>query len=58
MSLDRRTRSFRLLQTDRTSKNRLRDKRRSAHATNETNKLKICLLMYTYPRSGENSLLI
>ena len=54
MSLDRRTRSFRLLQTDRTSKNRLRDKRRSAHATNETNKLKICMLMYTYPRSGEN----
>ena len=33
MNLDRPTRSIRLLQTDRTSEDRLRDKRRSSHAT-------------------------
>ena len=38
MSLDRPTRSIRLKQMDqRTSKDRLRDKRRSSHATNLTN---------------------
>ena len=31
MSLDRPTRSIRMLQTDRTSEDRLRDKRRSSH---------------------------
>ena len=36
MSLDRRKRSIRLLQTDRTSEDRLRDKRTSSHATSET----------------------
>ena len=34
MGLDRPTRSARLLQTDRTSEDRLQDKRRSSHATN------------------------
>ena len=34
MSLDRPTRSIRLLQTDRMSEDRLRDKRRSSYATN------------------------
>ena len=34
ISLDRPTRSIRLLQTDRTSEDRLWDKRRSSHATN------------------------
>ena len=33
MRLDRPTRSFRLLQTDRTSEDCLRDKRRSSHST-------------------------
>ena len=43
MSLNRPTRSIRLLHTDRTSEDRLRDKRRSSHATikqiNEKKKL-------------------
>ena len=39
MSLDRPTRSIRLLQTDRTSEDRLQDKHWSSHATNETNKI-------------------
>ena len=34
MSLDRPTRSIRLLQTDKTSEDRLRDKRRSSYAMN------------------------
>ena len=34
MSLDHPTRSIRLLQTDKTSEDRLRDKRRSSYATN------------------------
>ena len=34
MSLDHPTRSIRLLQTDRTSEDRLREKRRSSYATN------------------------
>ena len=39
MSLDRPTRSIRLLQMDRTSEDRLWDKRRSSHATNSTKNL-------------------
>ena len=46
MSLDRPTRSIRLLQTDRTFEDRLREKRRSSYATNETNKLKICMIKH------------
>ena len=38
--LVRPTRSIRLKQTDRTSDDRLGDKRRSSHVTNQTNKLK------------------
>ena len=51
MSLDRPTRSVRLLQTYRTSE----DERRSSHANtaNQTNKLKICMIMYILPRLGE-----
>ena len=45
-SLDRPTRSIRLLQTDRTFEDRFRDKRRSSHATNQTKKLKIWMIMY------------
>ena len=36
MSLDRRKRSIRMLQTDRKSEDRLQDKRTSSHATSET----------------------
>ena len=39
------------------SEDRLRDKGRSLHATNKTNKLKICVIMYIWPRSRENLLL-
>ena len=42
MRLDRPTRSIRLLQADRTSEDRLRDKRRSSRAANSTYKLQIC----------------
>ena len=56
MSLVRPTRSIRLKQTDRTSEDRLGDKRRSSHVTNQTNKLKSCLIMYILPRSGEKFL--
>ena len=38
------------------SDDRLGDKRRSSHVTNQTNKLKICLIMYIWPRLGENFL--
>ena len=58
VSLDRPIRSIRLLQMDRTSEDRLRDKRPSSHATNSTNKLKVCMITYVKPRSGENLLLI
>ena len=44
--LVRSTRSIRLKQTDRTSDDRFGDKRRSSHVTNQTNKLKICSIMY------------
>ena len=56
MSLDRLTRSIRLLQTDRTSEDLLRDKRPFSHATNWTNELNIWMTKYIYPRSGENLL--
>ena len=46
ISLDRPTRPFRLLQTDRTSEDRFRDKPRSSRARNYTNKSKICIIMY------------
>ena len=45
-SLNRPTRSISLLQTDRTFEDRFRDKRRSSHATNQTKKLKIWMIMY------------
>ena len=44
--LVRPTRSIRLKQTDRTPDDRFGDKRRSSHVTNQTNKLKICSIMY------------
>ena len=55
-SLDSPTRSIRLLLTDRTSEDRLLDKRRSSHAPNKTNKSNICMITYIYPRSGEDLL--
>ena len=50
MSWDRPTRSIILLQTDRTSEDNLWDKRRFSHATDQTNKLKICMIMYIKPQ--------
>ena len=38
--------SIRLIQTDRTCEDRLRDKRRSFHEANLMNKLKICTIMF------------
>ena len=52
MSLDRPTRSVRLIYTDRTSEDRLGDNRRSSHET------KICMVMYIQPLSRVNLLLI
>ena len=46
MSLDRPTRSFRLLQTDRTSEDRLRNKRRSSHAMSCINELKMSVVSF------------
>ena len=47
MSVDRPKRSFCLLHTDRTSKDGLRDKRRSSHATNLTkSNLQLIILIY------------
>ena len=46
MSLDRPTRSVRLLQIDITSEDHLWEKHRSSHATNKTDKLKICIIMF------------
>ena len=46
MSLDHPTHSIRLLHTDRTSEDHLWEKRRSSHATNKTDKLKVCVIMH------------
>ena len=48
MSLDCPTYPICLLQTDKRSEDRLRDKRRSSHHTNQTYKSKICLMMYIF----------
>ena len=58
MSLDQPTRSVRQLQTDRTCKDRVGEKRRSSHDTNQINKLKICTIIYIQPSSRNDLLMI
>ena len=45
-TFDRPTRSIRLPQKERMFEDRLPDIRRSSHATNQTNKLKMCMIIY------------